>query len=183
MVKYINHIFHKLAPNHVTCMHNDIIKWKYFPRYWPFVRGIHRSLVNSPHKDQWCGALVLSLICAWINGWVNNREAGDLRCHGARYDVTVMFTEICCTWYKIAAWIFCKWHQMPWAKLIVAWYQRIGSTLPQVMPCCLMAPSHYLYQCWLILSSKVICGIHLRAISQEELMSLTCYICVWISHF
>ena len=69
--------------------HDDFIKWKHFPRYWPFVRGIHRSLVNSPHKGQWRGALVLSLICAWINGWVNNREAGDLRRHSAHYDVTL----------------------------------------------------------------------------------------------
>ena len=57
--------------------HNDVIKWKHFPRYWPFVRGIHRSPVNSPHKGQWRGALMFSLICDWINGWVNNREAGD----------------------------------------------------------------------------------------------------------
>ena len=33
--------------------HDDVIKWKHFPRYWPFVRGIHRSPVNSPHKGQW----------------------------------------------------------------------------------------------------------------------------------
>ena len=46
-----------------------------FPRYWPFVRGIHRSPVNSPHKGQWRGALIFSLICAWINGGVYNREA------------------------------------------------------------------------------------------------------------
>ena len=26
----------------------------------------------------------------WINGWVNNREAGDLRRHRAHYDVIVM---------------------------------------------------------------------------------------------
>ena len=70
--------------------HDDRIQWKYSPRYWPFVRGIHRSPVNSPHKGQWRGALVFSLICAWINGWVNNRKAGDLRRHGAHYDVTVM---------------------------------------------------------------------------------------------
>ena len=30
--------------------------WKHFPRYWPFVRGIHRSPLNSPHKGQWGGA-------------------------------------------------------------------------------------------------------------------------------
>ena len=52
--------------------HDDVIKWKHFPRYWPFVRGIHRSPVNSPHKGQWRGALMFTLICVWINGifWI-----------------------------------------------------------------------------------------------------------------
>ena len=71
--------------------HDEVIKWKHFTRYWPFVPGIHRSPVNSPHKDQWRGALMFSLICAWINSWVNNREAGDLRRRRTHYDVTVMF--------------------------------------------------------------------------------------------
>ena len=71
--------------------HDDVIKWKHFPRYWPFVRGIHRSPVNSPHKGQWRGALMFTLICARINGWVNNREAGDLRRNPAHYDVIVMY--------------------------------------------------------------------------------------------
>ena len=70
--------------------HDDVIKWKRNPRYWPFVLGIHRSPVNSPHKGQWRGALMFCLICAWINGWVNNGEAGDLRRHRAHYDVTLM---------------------------------------------------------------------------------------------
>ena len=70
--------------------YDDLIKWKRFPCYWPFVRGIHRSPVNSPHKGQWHGPLIFSLICAWINYWVNNREAGDLRHHRAHYDVNVM---------------------------------------------------------------------------------------------
>ena len=73
-----------------TSLHDDVIKWKHFPRYWPFVRGIQRSPVNSPHKGQWPGALMFSLICVWINGWVNNREAGDLRRYRAHCDVTVM---------------------------------------------------------------------------------------------
>ena len=42
------------------------------------------------HKGQWCGALIISLICAWTNGWVNNADADDLRRHRAHYDVTVM---------------------------------------------------------------------------------------------
>ena len=70
---------------------DDVIKLKHFPRYWPFLRGIHRSPVNSPHKGQWREALVFSLICAWINDWVNNRKACDLRRHRAHYDVIVMW--------------------------------------------------------------------------------------------
>ena len=73
-----------------TTNHVDVIKWKHFPRYWPFVRGFHRSPVISPQKGQWRGALVFSSICVWIKGSENNREAGDLRRHRDHYDVTVM---------------------------------------------------------------------------------------------
>ena len=61
-----------------------------FPRNWPFVRGIHRSPVNSSHKGQWRGALMFPLICTWINGWAKHRQVGNLRRHSAHYDVTVM---------------------------------------------------------------------------------------------
>ena len=79
----------------IKVFHDDVIKWKHFPRCWPFVLGIHRSPVNSPHKGQWRGALMFSLICAWINRWVNNREAGDLRRYRAHYDVIVMIQDYC----------------------------------------------------------------------------------------
>ena len=62
-------------------LHDDVIKWKHFPRYWPFVQGIHRWPVNSHSTGQWRRALMFSLIRAWIDVWVNNREAGDLRCY------------------------------------------------------------------------------------------------------
>ena len=88
--------------------HDDVIKWKHFPRYWPFVRGNHRSPVNSPHKDQCRGALMFTLICARINGWVNNREAGDLRRHRAHYDVIVMAKSWSLAIYALWAW--------PWAQ-------------------------------------------------------------------
>ena len=42
----------------VWLWHDDVIKCKHFPRYWPFVRGIHRSPVNSPHQGQWLGSLM-----------------------------------------------------------------------------------------------------------------------------
>ena len=86
-----------ITPQHQTphsCTQDDVIKWRhfpcYFPCYWPFVRGIHWLPVNSPHKDQWHGALMFSLVCAWTNGWVNNRAVGDMRPHRAHYDVRVM---------------------------------------------------------------------------------------------
>ena len=58
--------------------------------YWPRVRGIHRPPVNSPHKGQWRGALMFSLIGVWNNTWVNNGVAGYLRRHRTYYDVKVM---------------------------------------------------------------------------------------------
>ena len=88
---------------HIKCRHliktigilnDDVIKWKHFPRYWPYVRWIHRSPVNSPHKGQWRGALMFSLIYASIPGWVNNRETGDLRRHRAHCDVIVMSWQL-----------------------------------------------------------------------------------------
>ena len=80
---------------HFLHSHDDVIKWKHFPRNWLFVRGIHRSPVNSLQKGQWRGALMFSLICVWIYDWVNNREVGDLRCYRAHYDVSVMQSVFC----------------------------------------------------------------------------------------
>ena len=56
------------------------------------VGGIPWSLGNSPQQGQWRRALMFSLVCHWINGSVNNHEAGDLRRHHAHYDITVMFS-------------------------------------------------------------------------------------------
>ena len=86
------------------CHNNDVIKWKKKSlHHWPLCGEFtgHRWIlltkapVNSPHKGQWRGALMFSLIYASTNGWVNNREADDLRCRGAHYDVTVMRWHPC----------------------------------------------------------------------------------------
>ena len=95
--------------------HDDVIKWKHIPRYWPFVWGIHRSPVNSPHKGQWRGALVFSVICAWINGWTNTCEAGDLRRYRAHYDVTLMQRKL-------------AWEPHPWS---VTWLKNTAVILEQ----------------------------------------------------
>ena len=87
---------------HHNCLmrnHYDVIKWKYFSRYWPFAREIHRSPVNSTHKGQRRGALMFPLISAWTNTWANNGDAGDLTSHRANYDVTVTFERYGASWY------------------------------------------------------------------------------------
>ena len=68
------------SPGHQWYGHDDVMKWKHFPRYWPFVWGIHRS------PELWC----FLWAAPWINCWVNNRVAGDLKRHRAHYDVIVM---------------------------------------------------------------------------------------------
>ena len=90
--------------------------------------------VNSPHKGQWRGALAFSFICAWINSWVNNREAGDLRCHRAHYDVIVMG--------------ICIWKFKVWSMFFLV------ITVLYAIPCC--SGSHYraIYNtvlCWVML--------------------------------
>ena len=69
--------FLMLRPEHAGRNNDDVIKWKHFPRYWPFVWGIHRwiPLTKASDSGLWC----FSLIFAWTNGW----KPGDLRRHCA----------------------------------------------------------------------------------------------------
>ena len=103
--------------------HDDIIKWKHFPHYCPFVWGIHQSPVNSPQTGQWRGALMFSLICVLINGWVNSHGAGDLRCYRAHYGIIVMKM----TWY-------------------VLWY----SYFKLKWPITLTTHNEHIYRCWYV---------------------------------
>ena len=71
VLRFVNKYCHDVTVDdmHTLCMRDDVIKWKHFPRYWPFVRGIHRSQVDSPRKIQWREALLFCSFCAWTNGW------------------------------------------------------------------------------------------------------------------
>ena len=125
------------------CHHEYVIKWKHFPCYWPFVR----SPVNSPHKGHRRRALMFSLICVLINGWVNNREAGHLRCYHAHYDVIVMFKSI---FFKLitqnsSLGTCCDIS----LRGIPQNYITENSTMADVMHWCHHTPSHQLSQCWL----------------------------------
>ena len=73
---------------------NRLAWWRHqmetFSAYLALCAGNSPVPVNSPHKGQWRGAFMFTLICVWINSWVNNREAGDLRRYRGHYDVCVM---------------------------------------------------------------------------------------------
>ena len=111
--------------------HDDIIKWKHFPRNRPFVRGIHRSPVNSPQKGQWRGALMFTFICARINGWVHTREAGDLRRYRPHYDVIVMSCFIVVRLRPVYAYIL---QHSTSETLGESWRRRYMETFPHYTP-------------------------------------------------
>ena len=71
-------------------MHDDVIKWKHFPRYWPLCREFTGPRWIPHKKASDAEFWSFFLICTRINGWVNNREAGNLSCRCAHSDVTVM---------------------------------------------------------------------------------------------
>ena len=99
--------------------HDDVIEWTHFPRYWPFMRGIHRSPVNSPHKDQRRRAFMFSLICAWTNGLITNRDADNLRRHLAHYDITVTDLQTCIGLHS-DQWSIDNWDCMTFAANLIS---------------------------------------------------------------
>ena len=75
-------------------IHDDVIKWKHFPRYWPFVRVIHRSPVNSPHKGQWRGALMHS-----VESPSTVDPQWDIWYWGSKWNLhTVCWSAVGCEW-------------------------------------------------------------------------------------
>ena len=69
---------------------DDVIKWKHFRVTGPLSGESIGHRWIPPHKGQWRGALMFSLICAWANGWTSCGYAGDVSRHDAQYDVTVI---------------------------------------------------------------------------------------------
>ena len=68
--------FHNTQSGERFMTHDDVIKWKHFPPYWPFVRGIHRLPVNSPHKGQWHGALMFVFFHLCLNNRLSKQSWG-----------------------------------------------------------------------------------------------------------
>ena len=104
------------------------------------------EFTGSPHKGQWHGALMFSLICVSINDWVNNRETGDLRRYRAHYDVTVTAGV-----HTYRGWDYiqyipntarCRYKAVnpitrPWGRYIgcLLWFQNVFHFLPLLSQC------------------------------------------------
>ena len=117
--------------------------------------------VNSPHKGQWRGALVFSLICAWINDWVNNRQAGDFRRHRGHYYVIVMIF-VCI--------VLNGSH-----NVLIKHSRKFVFTSPiESKLTCVQVISHYLNRGWRS-SLTYICGIRLQLFN-------IAVICSWWRH-
>ena len=82
--------------------HDDIINWKHFPCYWPFVWGIHRSSVTRSFDVFF--DLRLDHALSKPSSPVNNREADDLRRHGVHYDITVVVSHLFGDAYQWRTW-------------------------------------------------------------------------------
>ena len=119
-----------------TEAHDDVIKWKHFPRYWPFVRGIHRPPVNSPHKGQWRGALMFSSIYAWIKrlskqlwGWWFETPSLSLwrHCNKMAAILQTAFWYIFACMKIVVVWFKFHWcffyHLMRNQHWFMAWYR------------------------------------------------------------
>ena len=118
--------------------HDDVIKWKNFPPYWPFVREIYRSQEIPRKRTGDAERFYLTF------AWANNRDVGDLRRHRAHYDVTVMITHSTCSFSNQE-----DQHQIPWSVFFMCddwrllWFQQMI-----VYNC---AENIYLLSIWLII--------------------------------
>ena len=131
----IHMLYNRICTRTYHNYQDEVTKWKHFPRYWPFVRGIHRS------------PLMFSSTCAWINGWVKNRDAADLKRHCPHYDVNVrifandnpLCSRKCETWVCSTHGVSSIKHPVPYlwdpttstAGNAYSWFR----TLPSPRPC------------------------------------------------
>ena len=77
---------YKLNPTHTMTSSNGSIYCVTGPLCVEFTGDRWIPHTEASDAELWC----FLWFAPWINGWVNNREAGDLRCHRTLYDVFVM---------------------------------------------------------------------------------------------
>ena len=116
--------------------HDDVTKLKHFPAWLALCAGNSPVSVNSPHKGQWRGSLMFSLICVWINGWVNNREAGNLRRHCGHYGVIVMNSNITYITQNCTCPSTADSHWLAWGAETKSWWRHQMETFSALLAIC-----------------------------------------------
>ena len=89
-------------------------------------------------------------ICAWINGWVNNREAGDVRRHRAHYDVTVMLFTLSLE-YTSLEWMLTA---TIWHDIYIIGLTLILCPLVSLKVMYLSLTQHYSHATWTLMCFK-----------------------------
>ena len=95
--EHCKRVFLVLVVYFLYIYHDDVIRWKHSPRYWPFGRELTGDtghlwipLTKASDAELWC--------FLWSareqTDWVNNPDAGDLRRHRAHYDFTLIFSHM-----------------------------------------------------------------------------------------
>ena len=86
----------------------DVMIWKHFPHYWPFVRRIHRSPANQTGLVMWCFGFHFIMLNRLLN-----KQYDDWRfeTHWRCCYVTTMRNDVCSVvfmWYSTESW--CRDH-------------------------------------------------------------------------
>ena len=164
--------------------HEDVIKWKHFPRYWSFAWGIHRSWVNSPQRP------VTRSFDAFFDLRLNkrlsyDREAGDLRRHCAHYDVTVTDTSMRLELWahlntrnatKLCAYFL--WENWRWGLTSIYIYKQVLND--RLYQCRLSNIVYTLHSCSRILTFNK--GIKQQRVAQRVLIKALVFFFVCVCH-
>ena len=103
--------------------HYDVINWKHFLRYWPFVRGIHRWPVDSPHKGPvTTQTFDVTLLLVWTNGWTNTRLTGNSRRHDCHLTLPQCLTFTLVIVIPVVQWFNIYDDQAPKGCISGEWY-------------------------------------------------------------
>ena len=127
--------FHILLRPNPRIMHNAVKTWKCFQHYWPFVREINCSSVDSRLK------LPVMRICDVFFVAIKNRLLNTQSCFLQVSQFTLFQFSVRCDASNV---LISLWYSH------AIWRHRSGSTLVQVMASYLMASNHYLNHYWLI---------------------------------
>ena len=104
-------------------VHDDVIKWKHFPRYWPLVRGIHRPRwiprTKASDAELWCFLHLNKRLSKQSWGWWFETPSCSLWRH-----MTIIVKKISHAVDGDNIW---KHYEIFWEKLHIVFWCLIGT--------------------------------------------------------